>query len=175
MINNSPDIYEKITFKLIDSLQLKNVDWLQNEVTTLLLTEPKLSNLVQSVKATSSASAIDNFFDKERDWSSERVHCIADKLMSADRSDYQDYTLLTFMNAGLTIELSIYALDETKYAFNGRSKVNIDYLPNIFHLNAQLRRKPLCEGESRASSSGTSNSRFLTPFNASKTRKPKSM
>jgi hypothetical protein len=173
MFNNTPDIYEKITFKLIDSLQLEDISWLKDEVTQLLLIEPKLTNLLQSVTVTSVASAIDNYFDKERVWSSQRVLSIAEQLMCAEDGDSKDYTLITFINAGLTVKLAIYALEETKYACQTSPRVNINYLPAIFQLNAELRKKTLNEAGSNDSFSESTSTRFPNLKNSTTKRKPK--
>lgn len=173
MFNNTPDIYEKITFKLIDCLQLGNISWLKEEVTQLLLIEPKLTNLVQNVTATSVASTIDSYFDKERDWSSQRVLRIAEHLMSDTNNESKNYTLLNFINAGLTVQLAICALEETKYACQTSPKTNINYLPAIFQLNAELRKKTLNEAGANDSSSESTSTRYPNFHNGSMKRKPK--
>ena len=163
MNNSNCDIYEKITIKLIDALRLENTNWLKSEVTQLLLVEPKLIPLLQSVSLASAASAIDSYFDKERSWSSQRVCSIVDNIISADESEHQSYTLLTFINAGLTIELAIQALAETKYDSNTVAKAQLSYLESIFYLNAESRKQHLANKESVSSVTEIAISKSLRP------------
>jgi len=173
MNNSNFDIYEKITFKLVDALRLENISWLKCEVTQLLLVEPKLIPLLQSVSLASAASAVDNYFDKERDWSSHRVCAIADNIISADESEYRSYSLLTFITAGLTIELAIQALAETKYDSNTLAKAQISYLESIFCLNAESRKQSLEQGESSSAVTETTISKSPSPSSNSRKRKLK--
>lgn len=172
MNNSNSDIYEKITNKLVDALGLENISWLKNEVTQLLLVEPKLIPLLQSVTLASAASAMDNYFDKERDWSSHRGCAIAENIISADECEYRYYSLLAFINAGLTIELALQALAETKYVSNSMAKVQISYLESIFDLNAESRKQSLAQGKSNSSVSDDDISQSSSPSPESSKRRP---